>query len=353
MVEKYLQELLFEHDCVVVPEFGGFLARPIGAEIHPVTHKFFPPSKKIAFNEQLKLDDGVLISAITAGEGISRADALNAIQKHVEKVFQEIEASGQYVFKDIGKVFKNVEGNLEFEPQGNINYEEDSFGLSELYIKPVNKDITPIHRNPEHAKPVIINRPAIKKENTPMPEKKEKKGLKALALMVPVLVLIGAGITFFAQKDDALLSGLFAGNNSAEEFESEGVEESLDSAIEVEEKGHEVEPLLEEVETEEEPLVSEELPEASEEEEAEEVSAPEIHTVKYYLVAGAFSNQANAVKLFEKYTSKGVDTKLIEPAKGNGLYKVTVAEFESGKAAFAEMETYKKQFGNDLWILKY
>ncbi len=76
MIEKYIKYLLFEHDCVVIPDFGGFIANYVSADIHPIRHTFVPPSKNIAFNEMLKLNDGLLVAHIANHEHISREEAL-------------------------------------------------------------------------------------------------------------------------------------------------------------------------------------------------------------------------------------------------------------------------------------
>ena len=42
-IEEHISELLFEHDCVIVPDFGGFVCNYAPARIDPVKHLFEPP----------------------------------------------------------------------------------------------------------------------------------------------------------------------------------------------------------------------------------------------------------------------------------------------------------------------
>ena len=49
-VEKHISELLYDHDCVIIPELGGFVGNYTPAQIHPVRHTFTPPFKNIIFN---------------------------------------------------------------------------------------------------------------------------------------------------------------------------------------------------------------------------------------------------------------------------------------------------------------
>ena len=52
-IEEYISDLLFEHDCVIVPDFGGFVCNYGPAAIDPAKHLFEPPAKRILFNKGL------------------------------------------------------------------------------------------------------------------------------------------------------------------------------------------------------------------------------------------------------------------------------------------------------------
>ena len=49
----YIKDLLYRYDCVIVPDFGGFVTKRISAKISENTHQFFPPSKQLSFNRNL------------------------------------------------------------------------------------------------------------------------------------------------------------------------------------------------------------------------------------------------------------------------------------------------------------
>ena len=44
-ITKYIQELLFVHDCVILPGFGGFVANYRPAKIDENQQIVHPPSK--------------------------------------------------------------------------------------------------------------------------------------------------------------------------------------------------------------------------------------------------------------------------------------------------------------------
>ncbi len=52
-MNAYLRDLLILHDCVILPEFGGFVGNHKSAQKTDKGY-FTPPRKIIAFNPQLK-----------------------------------------------------------------------------------------------------------------------------------------------------------------------------------------------------------------------------------------------------------------------------------------------------------
>ena len=71
IIAKYISDLLYRYDCVIVPDFGGFVANRIGAKVNNFTHTFSPPSKQLTFNSLLKHNDGLLANYIASSENIS------------------------------------------------------------------------------------------------------------------------------------------------------------------------------------------------------------------------------------------------------------------------------------------
>ena len=58
-LSRYIQELLYQYECVTIPQFGAFLTRSFKAKID---HKgvFYPPRKEVNFNQLLFVNDGLL-----------------------------------------------------------------------------------------------------------------------------------------------------------------------------------------------------------------------------------------------------------------------------------------------------
>ena len=62
VIEHIIGELLLRHNCVIVPSFGGFVAKRASATIDYTTGVMQPPKKSILFNRQLINNDGLLIA---------------------------------------------------------------------------------------------------------------------------------------------------------------------------------------------------------------------------------------------------------------------------------------------------
>ncbi len=209
---------MYEHDCVVIPDFGGFIAHYVSASVHPIRHTFVPPSKEIAFNEMLKLNDGVLISYVASGEGVSREEAANRVREFAEGVKNGIRHNQKYVFEEIGTLSLNVEQKLQFEPCRHINYLSESFGLPELIHKPIDR-IPSIPRFRVKDRPAVPPVPVVSEEKQvpvkgeepvvfrALPGPRFRRGL-VYALGLPAVFGMSAiiGYLLFLDNDKSLAS---------------------------------------------------------------------------------------------------------------------------------------------------
>ena len=65
ILANYIKDLLYRYDCVIIPNFGGFITNKISAKFNVDSSCFYPPSKQIAFNSHLKGNDGLLANYIS------------------------------------------------------------------------------------------------------------------------------------------------------------------------------------------------------------------------------------------------------------------------------------------------
>ncbi|HHB51547.1 MAG TPA: hypothetical protein ENK75_00660, partial [Saprospiraceae bacterium] len=120
-VENYISDLLYRYDCVIVPNFGGFITNPIGAKVNNFTHTFYPPTKQLSFNSHLTHNDGLLANYIAASEQISFEEATLKIASVVAK-WQATLAINSVNITNIGVLSLNEHKQIIFEPLNRVNY---------------------------------------------------------------------------------------------------------------------------------------------------------------------------------------------------------------------------------------
>lgn len=127
-LSKYISELLYRYECVIVPNFGGFVTNKTGASLHQ--HTFVPPYKNIGFNINLQQNDGLLANHIANVLNIDFESACELISKQVAVWNNELQ-NNVLILEQIGQ-FSLTNNVLSFEPFDKVNYLTSSFGLSEI-----------------------------------------------------------------------------------------------------------------------------------------------------------------------------------------------------------------------------
>jgi cell division protein FtsN len=139
-LDKHISELLYDHECVIVPELGGFLSSYTPSRIHAAQHLVTPPSKKIAFNVFLRQNDGLLANYIVQSESVSYPEAVREIEAYVDNCNRDLSSGKKFVIERVGVLNRDSESNIQFEAFSNVNYLKDSFGLSPVQFIPVQNN---------------------------------------------------------------------------------------------------------------------------------------------------------------------------------------------------------------------
>jgi len=129
-LDKYIEDLLYRNECVVIPNFGAFITSVNSANLNN-EGVFTPPSKSISFNKKIKKNDGVLANYIAELNDISFDEAMKLIKLNVSNFNNDILNRKDIVFSKVGVISIN-EKLTEFVSYSNINYLKDSYGLSSV-----------------------------------------------------------------------------------------------------------------------------------------------------------------------------------------------------------------------------
>ncbi|MGY3087136.1 hypothetical protein ACVWYF_000162 [Hymenobacter sp. UYAg731] len=133
----HIRPLLRDHDCVIIPDFGGLVADVSSARAQPGRQALSPPTKLVAFNQALTRNDGLLVDALSQHLGLSIAQAREAVRAAVAGLQQELDDTNRTELPGIG-IFRRAAGRgLAFEYTGTDNLLAAAFGLPELAARPV------------------------------------------------------------------------------------------------------------------------------------------------------------------------------------------------------------------------
>ena len=136
-LERHIEILLLSNDCVIVPDFGGFMAHHVDARYDEQENLFLPPQRTIGFNPQLTLNDSLLAQSYIEAYDISYPEALRRIEDEVRELRQHIECNGSYELYDLGIIRLNEYGKYEFEPCEAGILTPELYGLSSFIMKPI------------------------------------------------------------------------------------------------------------------------------------------------------------------------------------------------------------------------
>lgn len=186
-MENYLSQLMYTHECVVVPEFGGFLTRQYPAEINPATHMFVPPSKRVSFNLRLRHNDGLLTMHVAKQQQLSYQAAQHAVMRTVAEWHRILDSGQQLQLQDIGRFYYNSEGALQFKPMVDVNFSTETFGMGVFRAAPLNQQQRLVQMNVEAQQTVAAKTPVMK-------IKRRRDWLRSAAVLIPIAGLLYLGV---------------------------------------------------------------------------------------------------------------------------------------------------------------
>jgi hypothetical protein len=338
-IDRYIQELLFNHNCVIIPSFGGFVGNYKGAEIHPTQHIFTAPCKQLAFNKNLIINDGLLANYIVQIEKVTYPEALEIIDKDVFKIKHLLSSGEKAILKSIGFFRLDVEKNIQFSPSSTINFATSSFGLQSFQSSAIRRGgfVTDVGKT-------FLDRPSIQSKRS---FKKYKKFVvPALILPVAMMLFLSPFSGLIKDKIQLQTSGFFSKNES-KEYKPKAHQFSL-PVLEIRPMRVVVENNIEEA--------AKEIEDSFAVADSTKVSAPMVQPISqniegsFTLISGCFAIVENAEKQVEQLKQKNINASIIGKTK-NGLYRVGCGSFNSSVEANAALMSLKAQ-DTEAWVLK-
>ncbi|MDO5483055.1 MAG: SPOR domain-containing protein [Bacteroidaceae bacterium] len=135
-ISRHIELLLLEHDCVIVPGFGGFIANHVEAEYCGEQEQLFlPPYRTIGFNQQLKVNDGLLVQSYMSAYDASYPAAYLQMERDIENMTEGLELTGEYELENVGLIKKGINQNITFTPKETGVLSPALYGLYSFEMK--------------------------------------------------------------------------------------------------------------------------------------------------------------------------------------------------------------------------
>lgn len=168
-IAKYIGDLIYDYECVVIPGLGGFISSNQSAKINKITHQFKPPVKDIHFNIHLKANDGLLVNYVARNEVISYKKAKQSVDRFVLLCNNALQDGKRINFSKIGYIFRDADENIVFHQDNSINYNSESFGLTSFVSPAIRRPsdeqkIKEVFTKTHHHSPSGRQKESVKKD---------------------------------------------------------------------------------------------------------------------------------------------------------------------------------------------
>ncbi|MBL7885047.1 MAG: SPOR domain-containing protein [Bacteroidia bacterium] len=333
-VEKHISNLLYDHDCVIVPNLGGFVANYASAKINSNNHTFQPPSKSIVFNKNITSNDGLLAHHIAVSENKNYPDALNQVFVFSDNTNAALKKGAKVKIDDVGTLFLDVERNIQFEPS-TTNFLLDAFGLNDFHSPAIKRDTISKRIEKE-----FKDREAIPAER----KKTNVKRLVALTIAIPII----AALIWVPLKTDFLKNVNYSNLNPFSKTEKASKHEVNVYPTITELKKDTLKNIIP---ANTEPATAS-LVEPVKADTTEVVLNTQINAsdFKFHVVAGCFKIQENATNFVQQLKEQNINATIIGQNK-DGLFVVSCGDFATRKQATDELQTIRQSQPN-AWLYK-
>ena len=294
-LSKFISELLIDHNCVTVPGLGSFLGNFKSAHYDLENEKFYPPSKQISFNSQIKVNDGLLAKFMSEKLGLEYDTSLKEIHQEVLKISLSLKKES-VLLKEIGDLNLNKEGNIVFTPSKTKNFLKESFGLSPVYIKELS------HKESQ-------NKLAFKPKVRPIRKSKFYQSVAVWACLI-----FGVSSVYYNVNNNLLEQKLAYEQDLRQESFSKVQKAVFDLGS---------------------------LPSLT-------INVKR-QASQFYVIAGAFRITDNAKNLVSSLKKKGYDSKIL-PLNEKGLTPVAFEGFSQRKKAVKSLREIQAKENKNAWI---
>ena len=179
--------LLHDHDCLVIPELGGFVARPVPARFDEDKGEWIPPGRDVLFNPKLTVRDGLLEQEIRRATGCSNEAAAQWLTSETEALHATLKEGRHVALHGLGRLYLTDSGALGFVAEPRLSERYAAPGLSRIAWAD-NQTTLPV-KEEKSAQPSPIPVEPIGEDSNRIQAQFPQQLLKvAAALALPIMV---------------------------------------------------------------------------------------------------------------------------------------------------------------------
>jgi hypothetical protein len=352
---KGVKELLFFHNYLVLPNFGGFVLKSSPSHFSSTRSVLAPPSKTLSFNSQLKQNDGILAIWLQNQLKCTSSEALSNLNEFADYCTTILSTRRRLSIEGIGFFYLDFENNTCFEPQLETNFLADSFGLKPISLielaEPlieVNKEVVFENRIGNAAINVSPITPVTKKQRS------YTRVIAPLALLVAIFSLLALIVT--NTKISGKLKAAITGSNENGIYTPVNYSNLNIIDSQKENTGYVADANgVATIEIENNKTIAVKVIESTENSIAVKDSYTSRKVFKtnasnFEVVLGCFSVLDNAERMLNKLKRKNINA-TISGQNAKGMYVVSNGDFETKEQAIAKLDEIKDACPN-AWVKK-
>lgn len=341
-IEKSLSELLLQHNCVIIPDFGALVGNRVAAFLDESKNTFYPPYKKLVFNAQLQINDGLLIQTLAEKASVPFDEAAKEISNAIKhwqlllKNGKEVSINGVGVFK------KQKDRSIAFHQDFSINFLPEAYGLQPIHVVALAKG------NLKEK----ISRQIIDSAVPSAP--KEGMNWKQMAAAV-VLPVLGASTLFFSLNLGSGNITQMNWNPFASSSTEQTVVKSSHADVVISLSAQQSENSNELLAMYTKKAVDQNASKHKVRVDSTAVvktivksKVAHVSSAKYHIIAGCFANDENAAKYLEEIKAAGFDAQIAGKTP-NGLTRVAYGSYTTRNEAIQGLSK-AKEHSKDAWI---
>ncbi|WP_298647309.1 hypothetical protein [uncultured Proteiniphilum sp.] len=131
---SHIELLLHDHNCVIIPDFGGFVINTISSRKDGIS-TFHAPSCELVFNRDLVHNDGLLAQSYMKNGGMTFESAMQKIAQDVRELKRQLYEQRRMDMGKLGSFVMHDDKRFVYTPGSFVR--PAFFGLTQATLKPL------------------------------------------------------------------------------------------------------------------------------------------------------------------------------------------------------------------------